>query len=331
MSDRASAHLAPPHWLAPLREVFGSALQENASLTSYTTAHTGGAVDALLTVHNAAELEQAALLLWQVGAPFMVLGSGSNILVSDAGMRGVVVLNRARKITVDVESDPPGIWAESGANFGMVARKAAISGLSGMEWAATIPGTLGGAVYGNAGAYGGDINSILAVANILHPQGKEPWTADRMGYAYRSSALKRADRSSTIPSAVILSAHLKLSRSDPQTVQAQMDRNAEHRRRTQPPGASMGSMFKNPPGDYAGRLIEAAGLKGLRIGDAEISPVHGNFFINHGHAAASDIWQLIQQVIAIVDEKFGVRLELEVELVGDWPAVQNFAPGAKSI
>jgi UDP-N-acetylmuramate dehydrogenase len=124
------------------------------------------------------------------------------------------------------------------------------------------------------------------------------------------------------PAAVILSARLKLAVSDPQSVQAKMEANASHRRRTQPPGASMGSMFKNPPGDYAGRLIEAAGLKGTRIGDAEISPVHANFFINHGAATASDIGQLIERARAAVVAQFGLELELEVELLGAWPMLQ---------
>jgi UDP-N-acetylmuramate dehydrogenase len=310
-----------------LREKFGSALQENVSLANYTTARTGGLVAALLPVHSAAELEQAALVLWALETPFQILGSGSNVLVSEAGLDGIVVLNRARNIKVDTHHEPPSVWAESGANFGTIARQAALRGLSGLEWAATIPGTLGGAVYGNAGAYGGDMQGNLIVADILHRTGKEAWTADQMAYAYRSSALKRSGKTSA-PDAIILSARLRLDHADPKTVQAVMEKNSEHRRRTQPPGASMGSMFKNPPGDYAGRLIEAAGLKGARIGDAEISGVHANFFINHGQASAADIGQLIAQARRTVFEKFGVLLELEIELLGDWPVVQIDASGS---
>ena len=331
--------------LPRLRELFGSALQENVSLSGYTTARVGGPVQALLTVQTASELEHAVNHLWELGAPFIVLGSGSNVLVSDAGFPAVVILNRARRIQIDAlpseDSLPPSpaggrgagvfsaaVWAESGANFSAIARQTALRGLSGLEWAATIPGTLGGAVYGNAGAYGSDISRCLIVADILHPHGKEAWTAERMAYAYRSSALKRARipiqrRPSAAPNAVILSALLRLSHSDPQTAQALIDRNTQHRRATQPPGASMGSMFKNPPGDYAGRLIEAAGLKGARFGDAEISPLHANFFINHGAASAADIGRLIGLAQQAVLEKFGIVLELEVELLGDWPAVQG--------
>ncbi len=143
--------------------------------------------------------------------------------------------------------------------------------------------------------------------------GIEEWTVDRFRYEYRSSILKRQPGEG-----VILSAALKLERSVPELVQAKIDEFTVYRRRTQPPGASMGSMFKNPPGDHAGRLIEAAGLKGLRIGDAQISTLHANFFINLGQAKAVDVSRLIEITRRKVHEKFGVDLELEIEFVGDW-------------
>lgn len=302
--------------LAALRNTFGEALQTGASLASYTTAHAGGAAEALLVVDTLDALEHAAARLWALETPFKVIGFGSNVLVSDSGVRGVVIVNRARAISIDASSAEPGVRAESGALIGTIARKAALSGLSGFEWAATVPGTLGGAIYGNAGAFGGDMRGSLLLAEILHPNGKELWPVERLQYQYRSSLLKREH----IP-AVILAANLKLERSDPQSVQERMDGFSARRRSTQPPGASIGSMFKNPPGDYAGRLIEAAGLKGKRIGDAEISPVHANFFVNHGNASAADIGALIETAQETVAQKFGITLELEVELLGDWPAV----------
>ncbi len=300
--------------LSALRDAFGSALQEHVSLSNYTTARAGGPVDALIPANSAAELERAGRLLWDLEVPFWVLGSGSNVLVSDDGLRGVVILNRARNIKIDAKSETPSAWAESGANFSGIARQAALRGLAGLEWAAAIPGTLGGAVYGNAGAFGGDMRANLIVADILHPHGKETWTVEQMAYSYRSSALKRSKARS-----IILSARLKLEPGDPQTVQAKMDANTERRRASQPPGASLGSMFKNPPGDYAGRLIEAAGLKETRIGDAEVSPVHANFFINHGHATAGEIGQLLRLAQERVYEQSGVKLEPEIELLGYWP------------
>jgi UDP-N-acetylmuramate dehydrogenase len=303
-----------------LREVFGPALQENVVLANFTTAHVGGRALALLPVHTLVELEKAVRLLWEMDAPFHVLGSGSNVLVSDAGFAGVAVINRARNVKVDVHHEPFSVWAESGANLGTVARQVALRGLAGLEWAATIPGTVGGAVYGNAGAQGGDMRGNLLVAEILHPTlGRAEWTVEQMGYDYRSSTLKREIGRK----AVILAGRMQLWQSTPETVQARMDEFADRRRQTQPPGASLGSMFKNPPGDYAGRLIEAAGLKGSRAGDAEISSQHANFFINHGHATGKDVETLIGRARKAVFEQFGVRLELEVELLGEWSGLDN--------
>lgn len=301
-----------------LRAAFPGVLQENASLAGYTTAHVGGPADALLAVNSASELEQAAARLWELEVPFRVLGFGSNVLIADSGLREVVIINRARSIVIDAENEPPAVWAESGALIGTIARQAGLKGLGGFEWASSVPGTLGGAVYGNAGAHGGDMQASLILAEILHPTGKELWPVERMQYRYRSSLLKREN----IPS-VILAARLRLERSSAQAVQQKMDGFSSHRRATQPPGASMGSMFKNPPGDYAGRLIEAAGLKGRQVGDAEISTVHANFFVNHGKATAAEIGSLIFLARQAVAEKFGVQLELEVELLGDWSSAHS--------
>jgi len=230
-------------------------------------------------------------------------------------------------VRFDNTVQPPKVWAESGANFGLLARQAAQRGLAGLEWAAGIPGTLGGAVVGNAGAHGADLAGILLLAEILHPdstaqQGefqRLEWPVEKLEYAYRSSILKRQilqerDR----PSPVVLAALLRLEHSTPEQVQARIDEYVAYRKLTQPPGASMGSMFKNPSGDYAGRLIEAAGLKGARVGDAQISPLHGNFFINLGNARSSDIRALIEMAQEQVMQVFGVELELEIELVGEW-------------
>jgi UDP-N-acetylmuramate dehydrogenase len=171
----------------------------------------------------------------------------------------------------------------------------------------------------------------LLVAEILHRErGREHWSVDDLGYKYRSSLLKAPaqggggmEMPSRSPETVVLAALLRLEQSDLVTVQQRMDGFVTHRRQTQPPGASMGSMFKNPPGDYAGRLIEAAGLKGTRVGGAEISSLHANFFINLGGASAWDIYRLIQLARQKVAEKFGLELDLEIELVGDWDVPGN--------
>ena len=303
----------PPTAMAALRAAFGGRVKEHTSLARFTAARVGGLADGLLEVNSLDELAQACTLLWKAGSPILILGGGSNVLVSDAGVRGVVLINRTRQVRFESESKPQ-VWAESGANFGMLARQAASRGLAGLEWAAGIPGTVGGAVIGNAGAHSGDMAGNLLLAEILHPNGvRENWMVDRFEYAYRSSVLKEYPGS-----AVVLAALLRLESSTPESVQAKMDVYNDQRRRTQPPGASIGSMFKNPPGDFAGRLLDAAGMKGMVVGDAEISPLHANFFINRGRATASDIWTLIERAREVVAQQFGVQLELEIERVGDW-------------
>ncbi|NLG73343.1 MAG: UDP-N-acetylmuramate dehydrogenase [Chloroflexi bacterium] len=304
--------------LQALQNAFGERLQKDVPLARYTAARVGGPADWLLEVHSVDELAQAVSLLWREDVPFIVLGGGSNVLVSDAGVREVVIHNRARTVHFDEKGEYPVVWADSGANLGLVARKAAARGLSGLEWAAGIPGTVGGAVAGNAGAHGGDMAGNLVLAEILHRMGteepvREMMTASRLEMTYRSSLIKRNPGA-----AVVLGASLRLEKSTPEAVQAKSDEFVAYRRRTQPPGASMGSMFKNPPGDFAGRLIEAAGLKGARVGEAEISTLHANFFINHGQAKAADILALINMAREAVFEKFRVPLALEIELLGEW-------------
>ncbi|WP_322805477.1 UDP-N-acetylmuramate dehydrogenase, partial [Thermanaerothrix sp.] len=221
--------------IAQLRNRFGKRLRQDVPLANYTAARVGGKADFVLTAQSAEDLESAVRDLWALEVPFTILGSGANVLVSDRGVRGVVILNRAQRFEIQVEQEPPTVWAESGTNLGLIARTVARHGLSGLEWAATIPGTLGGAIYGNAGAHGQDMAGTLILAEILHREhGKETWSCERLAYGYRTSALKREPGS-----AVILSGLLKLSRSTREAVQAQMDAYITYRKRTQPPGASM--------------------------------------------------------------------------------------------
>jgi UDP-N-acetylmuramate dehydrogenase len=290
----------------------GDKVKENVSLAPYTSARIGGPADVLISADTAAELARIVKLLWKHEMPFTLLGGGSNVLVSDKGVRGVVVLNRAKGVTFHT-GDQPSVTVESGVVFSNLANRCASRGLAGLEWAATVPGTIGGAVYGNAGAFGGDMTGNLISAELLTENGKETFTVEQMGYGYRTSVLKRGELK-----AVVLSAELALKNSTKEDVTVKIQQFSAHRKATQPPGASMGSMFKNPPGDYAGRLIESAGLKGTRIGNAEISPLHGNFFVNHANTKAADLRALIELVQKTVKEKQGVELELEVELIGEW-------------
>lgn len=299
-------------FLPALRAEFGDAVQENVLLAPYTSARIGGPADVMVTARSAEELVRAVTFLRGNEIPFFMLGGGSNVLVSDKGVREVALLNKAKAIRFE-SGDQPSVWAESGATFSQLAHRAASKGLSGLEWAATVPGTVGGAVYGNAGAFGGDVAHDLLHAEVLTDSGLESWPVDRFGYGYRTSVLKRGELRG-----IVISAQFALKNADRGGVSATIEQFSARRKATQPPGASMGSMFKNPEGDFAGRLIEAAGLKGMRIGNAEISTVHGNFFINHGETRASDIRALLELAQKTVLEKSGVKLELEVELIGEW-------------
>lgn len=302
------------HTFELLHAIFGDKLQENCRMSNFSTTRVGGCALALVSVNTENELAEAARALWQIQMPFKVIGSGSNILVSDQGYTGVILLNRAHNIKIHSQDQVPTVYAESGANLSMLGRQTALRGLTGMEWAASVPGTIGGAVYGNAGAHGSDIKSNLEMATILHPNyGIEQWSAEKMDFEYRSSALKR-DASG----AVILSALFRLGKSNRDEAWKKVLTYTRHRQNTQPPGASCGSTFKNPPGDYAGRLIEAVGLKGEWKGDAQISPLHANFIVNTGKATAADYIYLINLAKSRVLEQFDIKLELEIELIGDF-------------
>ena len=290
----------------------GDKVKENVLLAPYTSARIGGPADIFITADTAPELGRIVKLLWKQEMPFTLLGGGSNVLVSDKGVRGVVVLNRAKAVKFHT-GDQPSVTVESGVVFSNLANRCASKGFTGLEWAATVPGTIGGAVYGNAGAFGGDTAGNLISTELLTENGKEIFKVEQMGYGYRTSVLKHGELK-----AIVLSAEFALKNSTKEEVTVKIQQFSAHRKATQPPGASMGSMFKNPNGDYAGKLIEAAGLKGTRIGNAEISPLHGNFFINHANTKAEDIRALIQLVQKTVKEKQGVDLELEVELIGEW-------------
>jgi UDP-N-acetylmuramate dehydrogenase len=293
-----------------LQGAFPDSLQENATLAQYTAARIGGPAEFLLAVHSAAELVEAAEKLWELEIEFRLLGGGSNVLVADRGISGVVVLNQAKEVKFAEQH----VWSESGASIGSIARRASEKGLSGLEWAATVPGSVGGAIVGNAGAHGGDTASTLDHADIFHRRdGRGRWEVEQLEFDYRSSWLKRNPGQ-----AVVLAGRFDLEPSDPAAVRSTMEEYVEYRQQTQPTGASIGSMFKNPSGDHAGRLIEAAGLKGERRGAAEISSKHANFFVNRGGAIAADVYALIELAQQRVAEKFDVDLELEVELLGDW-------------
>lgn len=286
-------------------------------LSRYTTARVGGPADLLIEARATDELLSLVSRADAIGMPCHILGSGANVLVSDLGVRGLVIINRAREIRWKTLDGNARVETDSGVALITLARECVERGLGGLEWAIGVPGTVGGAVVGNAGAHGSDVNANLAMARVLRRGASAPewWTKRQLGFGYRDSALKRY-RSSERP--VVLTALFDLKHDNRANLERRAGEYNDRRRASQPPGATMGSMFKNPSGDFAGRLIEAAGLKGHRQGQAQISEKHANFFVNTGSASASDIKALIDLAQAEVSKQFSVRLELEVELLGDW-------------
>ena len=300
--------------LRKLQALFGDKLQENVRMANYTTTRVGGPASGMISVHTADEMRRTVKILWELDAPFRILGSGSNLLVSDAGYKGVMVHNRCHNVRIDTKGEQPVIFAEGGANLGAVSRQASLRGVSGFEWANSIPGTVGGAVYGNAGAHGSDISKCMLMAQVItKSDGEQNLDSEGMGFRYRSSQFKRDGEE-----VVILSASFFGTKVEPEVTQKLLEELTEKRRQTQPVGPSFGSTFKNPKGDFAGRLLEAAGMKGVTSGHASISTVHANFILNYGEATAQDYYRLIRLAQKKVKEQFDVSLNLEIELLGEF-------------
>lgn len=300
--------------LRKLQALFGDKLQENVRMANYTTTRVGGPASGMISVYTVDEMRRAVKILWELDVPFRVLGSGSNLLVSDSGYRGVMVHNRCHNVRINTKGEQPVIFAESGANLGTVSRQASLRGVSGFEWANSIPGTVGGAVYGNAGAHGTDVSKCLITAEVLtKAAGEQNLDSEGMGYMYRSSSFKR-----DAEEVVIMSAKFCGTKVEPALSMRLLEELTEKRRQTQPVGLSFGSTFKNPKGDYAGRLLEAAGMKGVSSGCASFSTRHANFILNDGEATAQDYYRLIRLAQKTVKEQFDVDLQLEIELLGDF-------------
>jgi UDP-N-acetylmuramate dehydrogenase len=291
-------------------------MQRDVPLSKYTAARLGGKADWLYIAKDSVEsLAQVVRAAWDEGMPMRVLGGGANVLVSDKGFRGLIVLNHVAKVDFGDWHDGRNVSAASGTGLLRFAQTLANRGIAGMEWAIGVPGTVGGAVVNNAGAHGSDMAATVAEVVVLdYKKGPQLYSNSDMSYAYRYSSLKaREDRRF-----VVLQVNFILPYDDSEAIKARMEEFNAYRKRTQPAGASLGSIFKNPENDFAGRLVEACGLKGYKIGGVEVSQKHGNFIVNHGDATASDYYALIQHVQATVQKQQNVDLELEIELVGEW-------------
>jgi len=292
-------------------------LKRREPLARHTSYGIGGPADWYVVAETVTELRH--WLNWgrQRGRPITLLGHGSNVLVADAGIRGLVIENRLRGCE-RLGPDGTRLRVASGTALSDVAYYAVSRGLAGLEWAVGIPGTVGGAVVGNAGAFGGYMSDIARRLAVLGAEDTvRDLAAAECGFAYRTSAFKTGS-GERIAGSVILAVELELRPGDPRELWTQVEEYNTRRDATQPREPSAGSVFKRTARHPAGWLVEQAGLRGTCQGDACISPVHANFIVNQGHATAADVRFLIELAQQRVRERFGDELEPEIELLGDW-------------
>jgi UDP-N-acetylmuramate dehydrogenase len=287
----------------------------NESLARFTTMRVGGPADLFAVAHNAFELRALARYARARAIPLFILGRGSNLVIADAGFRGLVVQARAEASRVEDDR----YHADCGVAMARAATETQRAGLSGLEFALAIPGTIGGAVWANAGAHDGDVAGVLESAAVLLADGTEhAIPAAELGFAYRNSRFKAATEAGDAGE-IVLSATFRLRPADPAEIRARLDEIRRWRQAHQPLGIpSAGSVFRNPPGDSAGRLIDALGLKGRRFGGAVVSEKHANFIVNDRKGTAADVRHLAELVRAEVRAGHGIDLAYEVEFVGDW-------------
>lgn len=281
----------------------------NEPMSKHTTFRIGGEADCLLQIQNVEQLKKVQSYLQQLEIPYFILGNGSNLLVSDEGYRGVVLEIAEKMDEVRVMGNL--IVAQAGAPMSKIARAAYENGLTGFEFAAGIPGTIGGGVVMNAGAYGGELKQVVTLVQVVDKEGNQlELDNETMEFGYRTSAIKR------LPFTVA-EVHIQLAYGKQPAIKELMDDLATRRREKQPlEYPSAGSTFKRPKGYFAGELIMKAGLRGYQVGGAQVSEKHCGFVINKGGATAKDVKQLIAYVQDTVKKQFGVDLEPEVIILG---------------
>ena len=282
---------------------------QNEPLAAHTTMRVGGPADGFFLPDSAAQVRRALEIARELGLPALLMGNGSNLIARDGGVRGLVVCLGERFARVEIDGKE--LRAQAGASLARVASMAQEAGLAGLEFAAGIPGTLGGGVAMNAGAYGGQLSDVLIDASVLLDGEEVTLSREAMEMGYRTTLPLRRG----LP---VLSARFRLTRDDPAAILARMKELNARRREKQPLSfPSAGSTFKRPEGHFAGALIEAAGLKGLTVGGAQVSEKHAGFVVNRGGATAKDVLSLIAEVQKRVYDHAGVRLEMEVRVVGE--------------
>lgn len=285
-------------------------IRKNEPMKNHTAFKIGGPADLMLLAVNAGEVGRALRVLHEIGTPCFVMGNGSNLLVSDQGYRGVILKIGEGFDTVVIEGNR--IRAGAGVLVSSLSKQAAKVSLSGLEFASGIPGTLGGAVAMNAGAYGGEMKDVVREVLAVDRSGRmATLSGEALAFGYRSSRIQREDL-------VVLEVAMELCPGVGQEIAARMNELNRRRSDKQPLHLpSAGSTFKRPEGHYAGKLIEDAGLKGLRHGDAMVSDKHSGFIVNMGAATAAEVLDLIRTVQKVVWDTFGVRLETEVKIIGE--------------
>ncbi len=287
-------------------------------LSRHTFVQVGGPADWFIVIRDRDALIDTIRAAHCAETTLTILGAGSNVLIRDGGLRGVVLKNESRDCRQIGETT---FEVDSGARFAALARSTARAGLTGLEWAAGIPGAIGGGLPTNAGAYGSDLSDVLVAISTIAPNGEsEIFTADELGLAYRDSKL----RSGELQGHIATSLTFQLQRGDVYASLAEIDRVEALRKTNAPTGPSLGSTFKNPASDTrtAGQLIDEAGLKGHRIGAAQVSELHANYILNVdvGNARATDFLDLIAHVQNRVEGRFGIRLQPEIAVIGEEPA-----------
>ena len=297
-------------WIVELKETGIRRILVNEPLAPYTTWKIGGPADVLVIPETLDELRAALRLFHRHGVPWTLLGKGSNTLVTDKGVRGAVIKLGSGFEQVRFERDR--VIAGAAFSFIKLSVLAGKQGLTGLEFAGGIPGSVGGAVCMNAGAHGSDVSRVLVSADAVLEDGELVRLGNEdLRFGYRRSILQERR-------AVVVEAVFQLREGDRKEIAAAMAIYKDRRLRTQPlMMACAGSVFRNPENHYAAQLIEQAGLKGLRVGGAEVSAQHANFIVNTGNAKAEDVLALIEQIQRTVLERFGIRLEPEVLLVGE--------------
>lgn len=278
-------------------------------LAQYTSLGIGGPADIMVFPEDVEDVRAVLTLCREEGIPYLVMGGGSNLLVRNGEFRGMVI--HLEGVFTHLHVEGRRVWTGAGVRLSRLVAFCSKLALTGVESLAGIPGTVGGAVKGNAGAFGGSIADHLAEVRLLSPEGEhQAFSRDQLEFSYRRSSLPEG--------CVVLEAAFDLEPGDLVQIRRRVSENLVQRNRGQPvEWRSAGSVFKNPPGEYAGRLVEKAGLKGLRIGRACISPKHGNFIINLGGATAADVLALIDLMRHQVREEMEIELELEVRVVGE--------------